>query len=51
MYPNGGNCREQLQKDIDWMKSRGYIKEDTGEAQPIKEVDIDDLGSLALDNL
>ena len=51
MYPNGGNCREQLQKDIDWMKSRGYIKEDTGEAQPIQQVDADDLGSLALDNL
>ena len=51
MYPNGGNCKEQLQKDIDWMKSRGYIKEDTGEAQPIQQVDADDLGSLALDNL
>ena len=51
MYPNGGNCKEQLQKDIDWMKSRGYIKEDTGEAQPIQQIDAEDLGSLALDNL
>jgi hypothetical protein len=33
------------------MKSRGYIKEDTGEAQPVNSVSGDDLGSLALDNL
>ena len=33
------------------MKSKGYIKEDTGEAQPIQQVGADDLGSLALDNL
>tara|TARA_R100000808_G_C2114089_1_gene127273 strand:+ start:224 stop:835 length:612 start_codon:yes stop_codon:yes gene_type:complete len=51
IYPNGGNCKEQLQKDIDWMKSRGYLKEDTGEAQPVNSVDSDELGSLALDNL
>lgn len=51
IYPNGGNCKEQLQKDIDWFKSRGYIKEDTGEAQPVNSVDGDSLGSLALDNL
>ena len=51
MYPNGGNCREQLQNDIDWMTSRGYIKEDTGKAEPIQEVKLEDLGSLALDNL
>ena len=49
MYPNGGNCKEQLQNDINWMKSKGYIKEDTEE--PIKEVKFEDLGSLALDNL
>ena len=51
MYPNGGNCREQLQGDIDWMTSRGYIKIDTGKAEPIQEVALEDLGSLALDNL
>ena len=51
MYPNGGNCREQLQGDIDWMTSRGYIKVDTGKAEPIQEVALEDLGSLALDNL
>ena len=41
----------QCIRDIDWMKSRGYIKEDTGEAQPVQQIDADDLGSLALDNL
>ena len=48
MYPNGGNCKEQLQKDIDWMKSKGYIKEYDEE---VKEVALEDLSSLALDNL
>tara|TARA_R110000824_G_scaffold129621_11_gene291185 strand:- start:319 stop:930 length:612 start_codon:yes stop_codon:yes gene_type:complete len=51
IYPNGGNCKEQLQGDIDWMTSKGYIKVDTGEAQPVNSVDSEDLGSLALDNL
>jgi len=51
MYPNGGNCKEQLQKDIDWMTSKGFIKEDTGEAQPVNSIDADKLGISALDNL
>tara|TARA_R110002012_G_scaffold290060_3_gene483518 strand:- start:114 stop:728 length:615 start_codon:yes stop_codon:yes gene_type:complete len=51
IYPAGGNCKDQLQNDIDWMKSKGYIKEDTGEAQPVNSIDSDSLGSLALDNL
>ena len=33
------------------MTSKGYIKVDTGEAQPVNSVDSEDLGSLALDNL
>ena len=51
IYPNGGDCKKQLESDIDWMKSRGFIKEDTGEAQPVNSVDSDKLGLSALDNL
>jgi len=49
LYPVGNGNEAKLQSDIDWMKSKGYIKEATEE--PIQEVKLEDLGSLALDNL
>jgi hypothetical protein len=50
LYPAGGDNKNKLQNDIDWMKSKGYIKEAT-ETETVMTVDADDLGSLALDNL
>jgi hypothetical protein len=47
-YPVGGDNKNKLQNDIDWMKSKGYIKEYDEE---VKEVALEDLSSLALDNL
>ena len=47
-YPVGGDNENKLKNDIDWMKSKGYIKEYDGE---VKEVALEDLSSLALDNL
>ena len=50
LYPVGGTNKVKLQSDIDWMKSKGYIKEAI-ETETVMTVDADDLGSLALDNL
>ena len=48
LYPVGGDNENKLKNDIDWMKSKGYIKEYDEE---VKEVALEDLSSLALDNL
>ena len=50
LYPVGNGNEAKLQSDIDWMKSKGYIKEAT-ETETVITVDAEDLGSLALDNL
>ena len=48
LYPVCGDNENKLKNDIDWMKSKGYIKEYDEE---VKEVALEDLSSLALDNL
>ena len=50
LYPVSETNKVKLQSDIDWMKSKGYIKEAI-ETETVMTVDADDLGSLALDNL
>ena len=50
MYTNTEDNKAKLRGDIDWMKSKGYLKEVTTEVKPVLEVDIDDLPSV-LDNL
>ena len=49
LYPAGGNNKEKLQNDINWMKSKGYIKE--FKEEDVQEVKLEDLSKLALDNL
>ena len=52
LYPAGGDSRNKLQNDIDWMKSKGYLKEVTEqEMQTVMTIDDDKLGLSALDNL
>ena len=49
LYTNTEDNKTKLQGDIDWMKSKGYLKEAT--ETPVVEIDIDDLKPSVLDNL
>ena len=51
LYQTSEENKGKLQSDIDWMKSKGYLKEFTGESKPANSIDDDKLGLSALDNL
>ena len=52
LYPANEENQDKLKNDVDWMKSKGYIKEVTEDnMQTVMTIDDDKLGLSALDNL